>query len=67
MIESKIMKEKIAYILYSKDKNDSIQINNDRFHIDIIRYNPKKSNTFLIGKRFNVVYCDMTFLKISNK
>lgn len=59
------MKEKIAYILYTKNENDYKRIQNDRFYIVIAKYNPKKT-TIILGERFDIIYCDLAFTKLDN-
>lgn len=59
------MKEKIAYILYTKNENDYKRIQNDRFYIVIAKYNPKKT-TIILGERFDTIYCDLAFTKLDN-
>lgn len=58
------MREDIAYVLYTEDKNEWKEICNDRFRIVIAKYNPKTTSVFL-GQRFHTVYCDASFTQSS--
>lgn len=58
-------RKKIAYILYSEDKNDYKKIQNDKFYIVIAKYDFKKS-TVILGERFDIIYCDSALIDLEN-
>ena len=55
--------EYICYVLYTNNKQEAITLKNTRFCITIIKVNPNNILFPLLGRRYNIIYCDAELTK----